>query len=84
MGNATVVKPKITKPRKKKSKVVWQGHHVLYQDRHGEDWVLDVRKSVHYIIAKIGRYTRGFTMQEKAALHCAVELLPLVRTEEVE
>jgi len=60
------------------AKIVWQNHHILYKERDGEDWIVPVRRPVHFLITKLGRYTRGLTMQEKAAVHCAVEKLPTV------
>ena len=67
----------------KKARVVWQDHHISYQDRDGSEWMVKVRRSVHFIITRLGRYSRGFTMKEKAALHCAIEQLPTVREDEV-
>ena len=80
-----VKKPsKPSKPKRKSNHLVWQGHHILYSERHGIDWIVPVRRSVHFIITRLGRYTKGFTMKEKAALHCAIEHLPTVNLEKEE
>ena len=71
-------------PKKKTVKrTVWQKHHILYLDRHGKDWVVRVRRSVHYLITKAQRYTRGLTPDEKTALIEAIEQLPTVAEEDL-
>lgn len=68
------------KATKTYSKAVWQNHHITYDP----EWTVRVRRPVHYLIRRVEMYSKGFTLQEKAGLHCAVEKLPTIHHYEPE
>ena len=57
---------------------VWQRHHIQYEnpETNTPEIVVTIRRSVHWIITKIQRHTKGMTATEKYAITEAIERLP--------
>ena len=57
---------------------VWQRHHIQYEnpETNTPEIVVTIRRSVHWIITKIQRHTKGLTATEKYAIGEAVRMIP--------
>ena len=55
---------------------VWQRHHIRYaHETHETEWVVRIRRKVHFEITRLQRY-KNFTRSEKQALKYVIEMKP--------